>query len=338
MNILLTSVGRRSYMVSYFKEALNGNGEMHASNSVETYSMKLADKSVITPLIYDESYIDFILSYSVKNKIKAIIPLFDIDLPILAKNKLRFEEKGINVIVSSFEVTQICNDKWHTYHFLKKQGFQTPKTYITLNECIQAIENGEITYPLIIKPRWGMGSIGVFQADNNDELSVFYKKTQNIIFNSYLKYESNFEAESSMIIQEKLIGEEYGIDVFNDLNKKFLACIPKKKLEMRAGETDIAEIVENTVLFEIGEKLSKSLKHVANLDVDCFKVGNKYFVIELNCRFGGQYPFSHIAGANFPKAIVNMLSGIEVTPDLIECKIGTVGYKDITTVKINRII
>lgn len=57
MNILLTSVGRRTYMVNYFKEALQGKGLVHAANSVETYAMKIADQSVLTPLIYDGNYI-----------------------------------------------------------------------------------------------------------------------------------------------------------------------------------------------------------------------------------------------------------------------------------------
>lgn len=35
MNILFTSVGRRTYLVEYFKEALNGCDEVHVANSDE---------------------------------------------------------------------------------------------------------------------------------------------------------------------------------------------------------------------------------------------------------------------------------------------------------------
>ena len=334
MNILLTSVGRRSYIVSYFKDALKGIGEVHVSNSVESYSMELADKSVITPLIYDESYIDFILSYSVKNKIKAIIPLFDIDLPILAKNKIRFKEKNINVIVSSFEVTQICNDKWLTYKFLKGKTINTPKTYLTISDCMNALRKEEIMFPLIVKPRWGMGSLGIFQADDINELKVFYKKVKKNIIDSYLKYESAFDVEKDVIIQEKLIGNEFGLDVLNDLNANFLTCISKRKLSIRDGETESAEIIDDSELLILGKKLSESLKHIANLDVDCIKMGGSYFVIELNNRFGGQYPFCQLAGADFPKAIVNMLIDKEVPSGLLASKIGAVGFKDINPIKI----
>lgn len=334
MNILLTSVGRRTYMVNYFKEALQGNGLVHAANSVETYAMKIADKSILTPLIYDNNYIEFLLEYCLKNSIKAVISLFDIDLPVLAKNKKKFADNGITVIVSDLEFIQICNDKWLTYNFLIKNGFNTPASFLTIEEVLIAIRNDSINYPLIIKPRWGMGSIGIFQVDNQEELEILYKKTQKSIDESYLKYESQQAPEKSIIIQEKMAGDEYGLDIFNNLNGEFLACVAKKKLAMRAGETDIAEIVENKKLFEIGKKISQLSKHIGNLDVDCFWVDNEFYILEMNCRFGGQYPFSHLAGVNFPKALIKMLLHEKIDNQILRVKTGTIGMKDLYPVKL----
>ena len=112
MNILLTSAGRRTYLVEYFKKALGGQGKVYASNSIDTYTLHQADGYVITPTIYDKEYINFLISYCKKNRISAIISLFDIDLPVLAKHKDDFEKEGIKVVVSDYNVTQICNDKW----------------------------------------------------------------------------------------------------------------------------------------------------------------------------------------------------------------------------------
>ncbi|MDN5307377.1 MAG: carbamoyl-phosphate synthase large subunit [Eubacteriaceae bacterium] len=334
MNILLTSVGRRTYMINYFKEALQGKGLVHAANSVETYAMKLADKSVLSPLIYDGNYIDFLLDYCLKNNIKAVISLFDIDLPVLSKNKQIFVENDITVIVSDFNFIQICNDKWLTYGFLIKNGFYAPVSFLSVNDALRAIENKVINFPLIVKPRWGMGSIGIYEADNKEELSVLYQKTLKSIKNSYLKYESNHELDKSIIIQEKLFGDEYGLDIFNNLNGELLTCVPKKKLAMRAGETDSAEIIENKKLFGIGEKLSRLSKHIGNLDVDCFLVDNEFYILEMNCRFGGQYPFSHLAGVNFPQALIKMLMGEKVVDDLLHAKTGTIGIKDLVPIKL----
>lgn len=118
MNVLLTSVGRRAYMVKYFKDALGVDGQVHVCNSDDlTVAFHYADKAVVSPLIYSEEYIPFLLNYCKENKIGALISLFDMDLPVLAKNKQRFEEIGTSVIVSEPELIEICNDKWKTYQF-----------------------------------------------------------------------------------------------------------------------------------------------------------------------------------------------------------------------------
>lgn len=337
MNILLTSVGRRTYLIDYFKNSLNGNGTVHASNSVYTYSMSHADKWVITPNIYDDGYIDFLLTYCKGNHINAIISLFDIDLPILAANKKIFQENGITIIVSEPNTINICNDKWATYKFLIEQDIKTPKSYISIDSLKIALRNNEIDFPIIMKPRWGMGSIGIYTIENMDELEILYLKLQRDIFKTYLCYESNIDRNNCIIFQEKIIGQEYGLDVFNDLNGNYVTTIAKKKLAMRAGETDVAEIIDSTPFVGIGKKLSQTMKHIANLDVDCFTdQDGKIFVLELNCRFGGQYPFSHLAGVDFPTQIVMWLNGFNTITENITPQIGTISCKDLHPVVINQ--
>lgn len=310
MNLLITSVGRRSYMIEYFKSAIGSSGAVHAANSDLTYALQTADHFVITPPIYDKSYIEFLLEYCRKNQISGIISLFDIDLPILSENKSRFNSLGIQVIVSDPEIMSICNDKWKTFQFLSMNGFATPKTYLSLNQALESVEKGKINFPLIIKPRWGMGSIGIYEADNALEAKVFYNKTKNIILKTYLKYESSSALDESVILQEKISGSEYGLDILNDLKGNYLCCVPKKKLAMRAGETDIARVLIDPELIALGQRLSAYTQHIGNLDADFF-VGenNEYYILELNCRFGGQYPFSHMAGVNFPNVIISLLKG-----------------------------
>lgn len=334
MNILLTSVGRRTYMVQYFKEALNGSGKVHAANSIKTYTMDVADESVVTPLIYDDGYIDFLLKYCIENKINAIISLFDIDLPVLAKNKDRFTKVGITTIVSDSWFIKICNDKWLTYKFLKDNGIKTPASFLNIKDSLSAIKQGEVNYPLIIKPRWGMGSIGIFEADNADELQIFYNKTKRAIQNSYLRYESQQAPDQCIIVQEKLCGGEYGIDLFHDLEGNFLTSVCKKKIAMRAGETDGAEIIEDAKLNDLAVNISNLSKHIGNLDIDCFGVDDTFYVLELNCRFGGQYPFSHLAGVNFPAALIQMLTNQEINKQYLIAHSGSVGYKDLVPVKL----
>lgn len=337
MNILLTSVGRRTYLIDYFKDAVKGNGYVFASNSSYTYSLSHADKWVLTPTIYDDLYIDFLINYCIENEIEAIVSLFDIDLFVLAKNKKRFNNIGVNLIVSDEDVIKICNDKWLTYQFLKEHNIKTPRTYISIDKAKQDIYSGVLSFPLIIKPRWGMGSIGIYKADNIDELEIFLKKLKNEIFGTYLKFESTTDSENCVLIQEKINGQEFGIEILNDLAGKYVTTIAKKKIAMRAGETDIAEIVEPKPFINYARVLSNSLHHIANLDVDCFISDNgEIYVLELNSRFGGQYPFSHLAGVDFPNQIIKWLKGESSDPSLYTPEIGKISCKDLRPVIINK--
>lgn len=334
MNILLTSVGRRGYLVQYFKEALNGNGKVYVSNSnINSPAFKYADEWVVSPLIYDNNYIDFLLKYCKKNEIKMLISLFDIDLYVLAKNKDRFKEIGTIVVVSDKDFIQISNDKWLTYKYLINQNIKTPKSYLTISDVDKALINGEIVFPLIVKPRWGMGSLEIFTADNREELLLFYKKIIRNIKKSYLKYESNQDINKSVIIQEKIIGDEYGVDIINDLNGKYRATAIRKKIGMRAGETDAAEIIYNKEIEGVAKEIANCSKHVGNLDVDILSDGSNYYVLEMNARFGGGYPFSHLAGVNLPLALIRWARGLEISDELLHAKAGVIGHKDLVIIK-----
>lgn len=336
MNILLTSVGRRSYLVDYFKEALQGNGKIHVANSNSvTPAFQRADQYVVTPLIYDKKYISFLKNYCQDNNIDAIISLFDVDLPVLAKNKSEFKSIGVRVIVSDEDVIELCNDKWKSYCFLYENGINVPRTYLTLDEVRRAIDQGTIRYPVMVKPRFGMGSIGIMQADNETEASVFYRKVLKTIQKSYLKYESQTAYDQCVLFQEMLEGEEYGLDVINDLKGKYQNTVVKRKYAMRSGETDCAVTVKSKRLEKLGLSLSKLLNHVGNLDVDIMMVRGVPYILEMNARFGGGYPFSHIAGVNLPKAIVDWLMERETDPENFIYQEGVWGHKDITLVRID---
>ena len=314
MNILLTSVGRRAYIIDYLRDVykrLGLAGNIIATNSdMNTTAMSVADKAFESPIIYDEKYIPFLLEICKSEKIDMLISLFDIDLMILAKNKRRFESQGVKVIVSDENIINICNDKFEMLKYLKKINMPVPMTYIDLEEALKGVDFDKNSY--ILKPRWGMGSLSIFEADNKKELEVLYEKAKWSIQKSYLRFESGADIDRAILIQEKIKGDEYGLDIFNDLEGENPAVTVKKKLAMRSGETDIAEVIENKELENIGKKIAESLKHIGNLDMDILFDGQKAYIIDMNARFGGGYPFTHSAGVNELEALIRLCKNEKV--------------------------
>jgi len=327
MNILFTSAGRRSYLVEYFKKAIGDSGAIHVANSTPySTAMKYGDRTIITPLIEDERYIPFLLNYCCIHEIDLIIPLYDLDLPVLAKHRRRFEKIGVTVLVSDEDVIRVCNDKWESYLYLQKKGFRTPVTFLSVEEARQAIRRGTIHWPVILKPRWGMGSLSVYEAENEEEMIVFHNKIRR---QAGTIANAQQISKNCVIIQQKLNGQEYGMDIVNDLHGNHQATIVKMKHVMRSGETDYAETVDEPCLEQAGTCLGETLGHIANLDVDAFMVEGVPYILEMNARFGGGYPFSHIAGTDLPEAIIRWWKGDRVEKSLLQGKVGVMGYKEL---------
>ena len=71
------------------------------------------------------------------------------------------------------------------------------------------------------------------------------------------------------------------------------------------------------------------MQHIGNLDVDVFVKNDKYYVLEMNARFGGGYPFSHVAGANVPLALVQWLKGEQPDPAVFQARPHVLAQKSI---------
>lgn len=335
MNILITSAGRRTNIVNYFKEALKPyGGKVFALNSdVNAPAQYVADAHGLPPLIYEAAYPGFLLKYCKEHQIKLIISLFDLDIPVLSRLKDQFLKEGIIVLVADEEFALIANDKWQTYKFLIQNGFYTLPTFLHAEEFLKAIDDGKASFPAYVKPRWGMGSIAVFKAENEEDLYFYSKKAKKEIENSYLEFESRADIDRAVIIQMGMPGDEYGLDIINDLKGEYITTVVKKKLAIRCGETDVAITVVEPLLSKLGEKLALISRHPANMDVDVFFDGKTPYILEFNPRIGGGYPFSHLAGINLPLAIVKWCHHEHVNVEQwLSPKIGIKGMKGISMI------
>lgn len=317
MNILFTCAGRRTYLLNYFRENLNAGDSIIATDmQLSAPALQAADVKIQVPAVYAKDYIDITLDICRKHHVDALISLNDLELPILAKNKAKFEAEGVTVIVSDPKVIDICFDKYKTAQWTESIGLNAPKTYVRLADAKKALAIGEIAFPLFMKPRWGSGSIGLETIDDMEELDVYYNILMKKIKKSILATAS--VGDEYIMIQEKLTGQEFGLDVMNDLQGNHVAVSVKKKLAMRAGETDKAITVDLPEVRAMGKKIGEKLHHIGNLDVDIMQRANgDYCVLELNPRFGGGFPFSYEAGVNFPKAIIEWIKGNQIDASIL---------------------
>lgn len=328
MNILFTCAGRRTYLLKYFKENMSAVDKVVATDmQLSAPALQAADVKLQVPAVYDPKYIDITLNICKEQKIDALISLNDLELPILAESKAKFEALGVKVIVSDPEVIDIAFDKYKTAQWVESIGLNAPKTYVTLASAKEALAKGEIAFPLFMKPRWGSGSIGLETIDDMEELDIYYHLLMKKIKKTILATAS--VGDECIMIQEKLTGNEYGLDVMNDLEGNNVAVSVKQKLAMRAGETDKAITVDLPEVREMGAIIGRNLKHIGNLDVDIMQRANgDYCVLELNPRFGGGYPFSYEAGANMPKAILKWLKGEKVDAKTLQPEYGKMFAKN----------
>ncbi|GIQ71256.1 ATP-grasp domain-containing protein [Xylanibacillus composti] len=293
INILILSCGTRNKIVQYFKNELAGKGMvMAADSSPFAPALYDADKYFIVPTIDDNNYLETILQICSENEIKGVLSLIDPELSIIAKNRKSFLEIGTIPIVSEYEVTEMCFNKYSMYQYLVGSGFNTMKSFIDKEQFILELTNGNINFPVFVKPIKGSASLNLNKASSLEEVDML------------------FERYNDLMIQELMKGKEYGIDVYIDMfTREPVSMFAKEKLKMRAGETDKSRSIKDEELFNMIYRFVEKTGLIGPIDIDIFKQNGQYYISEINPRFGGGYPHAYECGVNFPSMIVNNLLG-----------------------------
>lgn len=293
MNILILSAGTRNKVVEYFVKSLEGRGKVIATDmSNLAPAIYEADKYYIVPRMTDEGYIETIIDICKKEKVGGVLSLIDPELSLLAENKKKFEDIGTKIIGSSYELCEMSLDKYQMYLWLNDKGYRCAKSYIDKDEFYNAVENGEITYPVFVKPSRGSASISISKVD--DKASV----------------ELLFSHSDGLMIQEYLHGQEIGADVYIDMiSGEVISIFTKKKIKMRAGETDKAVSFKDDRLFNLIKDFVSKAGYRGQIDIDIFDIEGEYYISEVNPRFGGGYPHAFECGCDHMKLIYKNLEG-----------------------------
>lgn len=301
MNILILSAGTRNKVVQYFRKELEGKGLVIATDcSNLAPAIFDADKYYIVPRMTEPGYIDVILNICKKEQVTGVLSLIDSELSLIAENREKFEAVGTTVIESSYELCEMSLDKMAMFSWLTEHGYKCAKSYLDKEEFFADINAGKMTYPVFVKPYKGSASISISK--------VYDKETVELLF----------AHEDDLMIQEFLEGQEIGADVYIDMiSGEIVSIFTKKKIKMRAGETDKAVSFKDEKLFKLIKQFVSEAGYRAQIDIDIFDVDGEYYISEINPRFGGGYPHAYESGANHIKLIVNNLAGISN-----ECVVG----------------
>tara|TARA_B100001750_G_scaffold50080_1_gene37962 strand:+ start:3676 stop:4638 length:963 start_codon:yes stop_codon:yes gene_type:complete len=284
-NIIITSAGRRVQLLNFFKDEAHQQTKplsVYASDIKPSTSAacQVADLSFQSPHANSDDFISFLIDNSVKNKIGLIIPTIDTELLTLSMHREDFKKSKIEVVISDTDLVKICRNKIKTSKYFNSIGVATPQIY----------NKQSLSFPCFVKPLDGSSSIGAKLIANKKDLSDELIEDPNMVFMEYIDEEY----------------QEYTVDAYYDKNGALKCYVPRKRLEIRAGEVSKGVTEKGKFFKYLKEVLNKiegargciTLQFFVNLDT------NDYKAIEINPRFGGGYPLSYHAGANYPKWII----------------------------------
>lgn len=296
MNVLLSSVGRRVEIVRFFRTALGNQGRVYAADIDPTApGLYEADKGFLLPRVSEPGYVEELLSLCKREKVSLIVPLIDPELPVLAEARELFLECGIWLLVSDPEVISIGADKLKTADFFSHHNIPAPFTF---SASVYLDRSPNVSLPLVVKPRFGSAGKDVVVCWTHEEVEFYLRHVKE------------------PIVQQYLTGTEVTIDVLCDLEGKgrVLSVVPRQRLKVRGGEVERGITRNEVFLLDWGKRIAECLKPRGPINIQCFVTEEGPMFTEINPRFGGGYPLSYYAGANFPLMIIKMIKGEEVVP------------------------
>jgi carbamoyl-phosphate synthase large subunit len=241
----------------------------------------ISDQAFKVPKASDPGYIVSLLNICRRNDIDIIIPTIDTELPFLAKSKESFKKQEIEVVISSAFFVEICRDKRKTSEYFQNLGISTPVIY----------KPNQIKFPTYVKPYNGSSSQKNKLIRSENELSNSIINNDDLLFCEYLDHEDY---------------NEYTLDLYYSKGFNLKCVVPRKRIRVRGGEVSKGLTVKNKLVDFVKSRMMSLNGACGCLTLQLFlnEQNGNIKGIELNPRFGGGYPLSYLAGANYPKFII----------------------------------
>src|ERR671916_1650283 len=283
VGVLLTGVGKRYDIVSAFAEHAF---TIAADPSPLAPAQYAADKRVAPPRIDDPEYVPFLQRLVREHDVRAVVPLTDLDIEVLARSDLP-------AFVPSGDVARATYDKFETHELLLSHGLPSPPTVLPGEE--------PASYPVMVKPRRGSGARSIHAAADREQMEFFIR---------YVK--------EPVMVQRLMGGDEFSIDILCDLEGRCLNAIPRTMIESRGGESIKGTVIDDRELIDLGRAVSETFGFRGPATVQAFRDAEIGLgITDVNTRFGGAFPAPMYAarpGRTYPELIVRMARGETIEP------------------------
>jgi carbamoyl-phosphate synthase large subunit len=294
--VLFTCIGRRVSLLRGFQRAAGELGLKAyfygTDASALSPALQLCDEALLVERTDHAAYLAQLVAVVRHHGVSLLVPTVDLDLRLLAEHRRQFEELGCRVLVSNPNVIDLCQDKRRTFGFLSRSGFGTPAT-MSVRAALAADRQGELKWPCFLK-RWdGSASRDTAVVRDRSELLFFSRKIPNAI------------------CQEFIEGTEYTCDAYVDFDMRVRCVVPRRRIEVRSGEVSKSQTVKHPQIMDQARRVVELLgagPGVITLQLFLTEQGEIRFT-EVNPRFGGGAPLSIQAGADFPKWVLQELTG-----------------------------
>ena len=294
--VLFTCAGQRVDIVRAFRAA--GAVALAADADELAPALYHADRRVLVPLVADPGYVDAIAELVRENDVRLVVPLNDLDHPVLARAREALEPAVL--LLPDAEVCDRMSDKLEAHRFFAANGIPSPRSWAPDEVPDDA------RYPLLLKARRGFGSRHIYRADDAEQLAFFRRYS---------------EVES--FVQERCLGEEFSIDVFCDLEGRCLNAIPRTMILSKGGESIKGTSIQDAELIEHGRRVAETVGIKGPANVQCFREPDGTLPItDVNTRFGGGFPVPLAAGGRYPELALALARGERPEPRLGEFEEG----------------
>lgn len=326
-NVLISSAGRRNYLVGWFCDASRRFGGRTVAVDADPFAPSRADAdvfAVVPPITHDE-YVPALLQLCAQYDIGLALSANDHELSRWSgMSAAEFDELGTLLLALDPTAQQLAEDKLTMAGRLASAGVPVPLT-------TSAAVTGEPVGDVVVKARFGSGSnllALASAADTRREAERLAALARDRLNNPILDRTAALEA---LVVQERKYGQEFGVDVINDFDGRFVGVLARRKIRMRHGETDQAETVPPDRFLGLGKQLSAAVGHRGLIDCDVIECADgSLWLIDVNPRFGGGYPFCHVAGADVPTLYLHWLTGTTPMDDHLLYRSGVVASKHVS--------